>query len=781
MTSVVTHSLRILHISDLHERVALDWMPDDRKAKVKLGAPSRYRVLGPSFERLLGEIASERSPDLVCFTGDVADWGLAEEYELAARRIDGILACLNVAADRLFIVPGNHDVDRSRAEHAWRGIRELSSEGTDMVERIGNWLGGLPPPPGADASWLQDVLQRTAAFWQWVTNRMGRGELAPVHSRHGVLGYSLTRPPGVLPFPIHVIGLDSAWLAGDNHDAKKLLVTRQQIQQLCTDGVKPLDGFRLALVHHPVEEWLDAHACRGELLERIDLLLHGHQHVPSALDNVQPDGVLRALAAGSMYEWDAGDRYLNSFHVIDVTCDPRGLPLHYDVTFWGWSPRGRGYWHKTGAIYEEAVEGHLSWPVHPIPGYATDSSHASSLARRTHKVDVGTPLTSDLLSPSAEDRSAPSLSRANAPDSASVYHAASNTASSYESSRTLFIGREEELSRLREHIGRPVFVYGQHGFGKTSLVLEHASRHATSAASIHYVNFQHLSAGDGSFADRFLPSSPSDKDLVTKIHDQLLALYKTAANDFIIFDEVEAILHHSSEVGVIHALRPFVYFRHGQHVREVATATPSIIIITRSHWPQIESEIVPDSPMLHKLYHYHLMPLGMADCRALIEGLPDTSVASMTEADRQALSYLSGGIPLLIEKWARDTRISPGHGVQLTGENLYVKWIGSSAWYFRLTWSRLSVDERVAVVSAMLFRLTGENIDRHSVAHLRSYAELLGATSAGFCWWILCNRNVFSGTKGRTEDQLLATRFDSMATTFTSISQLLDRWSRYPN
>lgn len=42
----MTYTLRILHISDLHERVALDWMDGDRKKKVRINARNRYRVLG---------------------------------------------------------------------------------------------------------------------------------------------------------------------------------------------------------------------------------------------------------------------------------------------------------------------------------------------------------------------------------------------------------------------------------------------------------------------------------------------------------------------------------------------------------------------------------------------------------------------------------------------------------------------------------------------------------------------------------------------------------------
>ena len=54
-----THRLRILHLSDLHERVAPDWMDEERKARVARGAYRRHRVLEEeSFWEALEEAAS---------------------------------------------------------------------------------------------------------------------------------------------------------------------------------------------------------------------------------------------------------------------------------------------------------------------------------------------------------------------------------------------------------------------------------------------------------------------------------------------------------------------------------------------------------------------------------------------------------------------------------------------------------------------------------------------------------------------------------------------------
>lgn len=88
---------------------------------------------------LLNEVASlddDWKPTVVCVTGDVANKGRAAEYELAARWIGKLQAALCVPAEALFFCPGNHDVDRSRAEKLARP--------TDAKEA--NRILGLPIP-----------------------------------------------------------------------------------------------------------------------------------------------------------------------------------------------------------------------------------------------------------------------------------------------------------------------------------------------------------------------------------------------------------------------------------------------------------------------------------------------------------------------------------------------------------------------------------------------------------------------------------------------------------
>jgi predicted MPP superfamily phosphohydrolase len=65
------------------------------------------------------EVSKGFVPDLVFITGDLADMGLKAQYaDLRRNFIDALREALGGAAwpGRILAVPGNHDVDRTRAD-----------------------------------------------------------------------------------------------------------------------------------------------------------------------------------------------------------------------------------------------------------------------------------------------------------------------------------------------------------------------------------------------------------------------------------------------------------------------------------------------------------------------------------------------------------------------------------------------------------------------------------------------------------------------------------------
>lgn len=354
--------MRILHISDLHAR----GIREQRRAF------KRTLVLGDAWRNNLDALAADGRPfDLVAFTGDVADWALTEEYAKATSFVTELLAHLKVPRERFFVVPGNHDIRRTVKKAEWDKMREGI---WSAPQQVGEWMAGArrKPPFGFEPAWRTAVLKRERAFWTWVKRDLGRDELLPARSPHGRLGYRVSLSIG--GHPVHIIGLDSAWLAGDDSDAGRLWLTEDQLGRLCLDPRgQSLPGFRLALVHHPLSHLADADTAVQRLADTVDLVLRGHQHTPVASTQHHPGRSLRELAAGCLYEGDHSNGYPNGCQVIDVVFGPGGRPLRYEIRFRAWS--SNGFWHDDGSLYVEAAHGRLTWDV--IGGNAFPESVAA--------------------------------------------------------------------------------------------------------------------------------------------------------------------------------------------------------------------------------------------------------------------------------------------------------------------------------------------------------------------------------------------------------------------
>jgi predicted phosphodiesterase len=320
-------------------------------------------VLGEAWERHLGVLLQDGPIDLVCCTGDVANRGLQEEYEAATPFFAAILECLGVPQDRLFVVPGNHDMARPVEPDAWQKLRTKLAAGAD-VQEVSRWMAGHTGPPlGLEATWREQILARQAAYRDWVRHTLGRPDMDPANSPHGHLGYrSSVRLPG-WNCNVHILGLDTAWLAGDDADAGHLRLTEDQLMRVATheDG-KPLRGLRLLLMHHPWHDLADGAACRRLLSGHVDLVLRGHLHEPELEIWADPDRQVRQLAAGCLYEGHRADQYPNACHVLTLTLDAQGHLLTAEVRFRAWSARG-GHWHDDDSLYRESRQGRLTWIV----------------------------------------------------------------------------------------------------------------------------------------------------------------------------------------------------------------------------------------------------------------------------------------------------------------------------------------------------------------------------------------------------------------------------------
>jgi 3',5'-cyclic AMP phosphodiesterase CpdA len=92
----------------------------------------RSVVLGPLIKRVKKDRDTGFEPELVVVTGDVAFKGIGAEYDSAKRFLDDLMRTLSLPNDNLFIVPGNHDVNRKKYRPSdtpeYMTMRELNEE-----------------------------------------------------------------------------------------------------------------------------------------------------------------------------------------------------------------------------------------------------------------------------------------------------------------------------------------------------------------------------------------------------------------------------------------------------------------------------------------------------------------------------------------------------------------------------------------------------------------------------------------------------------------------------
>lgn len=113
-------SLTWLHLSDWHQQVQKDGAFDRQVVRNALINDIKER------HKIHTDLAKV---DFIVFSGDVAFSGKVNEYQAAVTHFfEPVLAAAGLDKGRLFIVPGNHDLDRDDFELP-AGTSKKSSNG----------------------------------------------------------------------------------------------------------------------------------------------------------------------------------------------------------------------------------------------------------------------------------------------------------------------------------------------------------------------------------------------------------------------------------------------------------------------------------------------------------------------------------------------------------------------------------------------------------------------------------------------------------------------------
>lgn len=260
----MTPKLTWLHISDIHFNPKNEWC--DSTARESL-----IEYLKEIFEK-----DESLRPDLVFCTGDIAfgelsDTTLSEQYKSAKEFFDALLAICGSKGEQLpkeclFVVPGNHDINRkSINSHAQKALHEFSESPLNHSATINQQFNTFSIE-------IKDAFTRLNEYGIFIQEYLPHQV-----DKDGRFVYICKKV--INDLTVGIAGLNSAWsCAGPEDDRHIWLAAEWQFNK--TRSLLRDCNVRFCLLHHPVD-WLnetEQSIATHRITTNFDFFLHGHSH-----------------------------------------------------------------------------------------------------------------------------------------------------------------------------------------------------------------------------------------------------------------------------------------------------------------------------------------------------------------------------------------------------------------------------------------------------------------------------------------------------------------------
>jgi len=284
-----------LHISDWHHG---DFPIDPEVVRDELIKDIQGRLsISPDLSKI----------DFIVFSGDAALNGKAKEYEDAKKEFFvPILEAAQVEPDRLFIVPGNHDLDEEEIKKLPDDFRKdvVSKEDADR------WL--------KDDSMRELLLRPFKDFRSFVSGFTGQD--SP--------DYSDVRTWEINGKTVSLLGINSSWFcrrhlddaSGKQNDYGHARVGERQVHRHL-ERIRKSD-LRIAVLHHS-QDWLedsDGWVVWRRLRQGCNFILHGHGHVPRVTAEHGTGGDCVIIPAGASFggRTPKDPSHINSYNFVHI-------------------------------------------------------------------------------------------------------------------------------------------------------------------------------------------------------------------------------------------------------------------------------------------------------------------------------------------------------------------------------------------------------------------------------------------------------------------------------
>jgi calcineurin-like phosphoesterase family protein len=282
-----------VHVSDIH-------FGQEKDDRVHIHADVKQQLISDARE-VVSRIAGGAAHGILV-TGDIAQSGIKDEYDEAAKWLDQLAESIGVNINCVQMVPGNHDLDRSKLSPAVRRILDqIRAGGSTEYEET-----------------LSDPLIRAALFARFEDyGNFSFGYDCPLNDEAAYASEMVvTLAPGRA---LRFIRFNSSLLChGKERDEHpELLIGARQFTIPRDDGVE-----NIVLVHHPLSWYKDQEQVRDYIRSRVRVFISGHEHDPKvSVDNVEQGCDLMMLAAGATVPFKSNSVFTFTYNIIEFDWD----------------------------------------------------------------------------------------------------------------------------------------------------------------------------------------------------------------------------------------------------------------------------------------------------------------------------------------------------------------------------------------------------------------------------------------------------------------------------
>jgi signal transduction histidine kinase/CheY-like chemotaxis protein len=310
-----------LHISDLHICGPITgWDANRILASLK-----------DDFKKL--QDRHQLCPDLIFVTGDIAygeipGYPIDEQFQEAGTLLEEIRESFSpsIPIDNVFIVPGNHDVNRN----------SVTPDQTDWLDRQTDLNRIFDLVRSHNIQWRR-YMERLEEYCNFLNN-LGYTHL--LGNPHYLMFNSVRTISGI---KVGIAGFNSAWSSCRNSEKGKLWLAGKWQLETLLQKIKKAD-VSIALMHHPFNWLVDKEDPEfGRLLENhFNFFLHGHEH----LGWVDQKPHHTRIAASSCYDRTGRD---NGYNIVRLDTKNKKC----DIWLRCYDRQGDGWVHRPISRYAE--------------------------------------------------------------------------------------------------------------------------------------------------------------------------------------------------------------------------------------------------------------------------------------------------------------------------------------------------------------------------------------------------------------------------------------------